>query len=136
MRIIYIFCLLIIIISLSVLIKKLCFSKHFDDNLENFESSAKLIIYTTKWCGNCRRLKPTIKKLKKKIHKELSIHVEEIDCDDNRDKCSIINNGSKVMIKSVPTIILRKEGKDDVPYTSTDNKLTSLFDFVKSNIKN
>ena len=153
MRIIYVFCFLIIIISLSILIKKLCFFKQIANNTDissntvktnnniNYTKNTtenttenKLIIYTTSWCGNCRQLKPTIKDLKKKIKENLSVVVEEIDCDKDRDKCYVIKDGSNTMISSVPTIVLRKKGKDDKVYLGRDTKLSSLYDFVTSNI--
>jgi thiol-disulfide isomerase/thioredoxin len=151
MRLIYIFCLLIIIISLVVLTKKLCFSKqHINNENSNNENSnnensnnektnniktnnnTTLIIYTTTWCGNCQKIKPIIKKLKKTIKNRLSVSVEEIDCDSDRDKCYIMKDGSKHMISSVPTIILRKESTDDIVYRG-GNKENDIFNFVKSN---
>ena len=64
-------------------------------------SSDSIIMYTTPWCGDCRRAK--------RVFSDFAVPYTEINIDDNEDAAEIVqtlNNG----LRSVPTIVFPDGG--------------------------
>ena len=62
-----------------------------------------LVDFTAEWCGPCKTMAPELKKLASEFGEKLKII--KIDIDKNQDLAS------KLQVKSVPTLILYKDGK-------------------------
>jgi thioredoxin 1 len=62
-----------------------------------------LVDFSAEWCGPCKQLKPILEQVKKKVGG--SAKIIKIDVDKNR------STAEKFQIRSVPTLILFKDGK-------------------------
>lgn len=62
--------------------------------------SAKLVVFTAKWCPHCRTMKPIVDKLAK------SFQVEEIDFDANKELAS------RYKVTTLPTFIVYRTSAD------------------------
>lgn len=105
------------------------------------DTSYELIFYWANWCGICQKVKPLWKNARVEIEKRYdNIKVKEINCDNpSTDKCFIKEGDSKNSLEGVPTILLRKNGKNDIEYKKS-NQLKGnrtkedLLKFLKINI--
>jgi thioredoxin 1 len=62
-----------------------------------------LVDFSAEWCGPCKQLKPILEQVKNKVG--ASAKIIKIDVDKNR------STAEKFQIRSVPTLILFKDGK-------------------------
>ncbi len=62
-----------------------------------------LVDFSAEWCGPCKQLKPILEQVKNKVG--TSAKIIKIDIDKNRSLAE------KFQIRSVPTLILFKDGK-------------------------
>ena len=62
-----------------------------------------LVDFSAEWCGPCKQLKPILEQLQSKVGE--SAKIIKIDVDKNRSLAD------KFQIRSVPTLILFKDGK-------------------------
>ncbi|MBC7390026.1 MAG: thioredoxin [Opitutaceae bacterium] len=62
-----------------------------------------LVDFTAEWCGPCKTMAPELKKLASEFGEKLKII--KIDIDKNQELAG------KLQVKSVPTLILYKNGK-------------------------
>lgn len=67
------------------------------------ESMPVLVDFWAKWCGPCRTLAPTIDAISKEY--EGKVKVYKLEVDENPEKASHFS------IRSIPTLILFKDGK-------------------------
>lgn len=78
------------------------------------------------WCGPCKALSPLIDKIAKEYNENIS--VIKVDC----DECS--NLAAEMTIKSIPTIVVMKDGKEIARNIGYLNE-TDLRSFINKNIK-
>ena len=62
-----------------------------------------LVDFSAEWCGPCKQLKPILEQVKNKVG--ASAKIIKIDVDKNR------STAEEFQIRSVPTLILFKDGK-------------------------
>lgn len=72
---------------------------------ENTKTGISIVDFWAEWCGPCKTISPIIDELEIKYKKE-GINVFKV----NVDNCSEIS--SKFGIRSIPTIIVLKDGKE------------------------
>ncbi len=71
---------------------------------ELLESTEPVLVdFSAEWCGPCKQLKPILDQVKAKVGEQAKII--KIDIDKNRSLAD------KFQIRSVPTLILFKDGK-------------------------
>lgn len=88
-----------------------------ENTFNNAISSNELVIvyFTAKWCGPCKKIFPTYKKLASIEHRKIFL---KVDVDDNEDLATKYN------IQSIPTFIFFKNGQQvDILNGSNDNDL-------------
>lgn len=73
------------------------------DSSLNYDSGVFLFYFGADWCGPCKKLKPTISKLDEEFSDITFIYV---DTDKN------IETVKKYNVKSVPTLLLLKDGAE------------------------
>jgi thioredoxin 1 len=66
------------------------------------------------WCGPCRTLGPVLENVKKKFS---NINFEEIDVDKNYEQAE------KYYIRSVPTVVIVKDGKEVERFTGLQSEM-------------
>jgi thioredoxin 1 len=66
------------------------------------------------WCGPCRALGPVLENVKKKFS---NINFEEIDVDKNYEQAE------KYYIRSVPTVVIVKDGKEVDRFTGLQSEM-------------
>lgn len=62
-----------------------------------------IVLYYATWCGPCKMLKPVLEKIDKELNE---VNFGRIDIDEYREQAK------EVLIKSVPTVLLYKDGKE------------------------
>ena len=67
------------------------------------------------WCGPCRALSPVFESIKKKFD---SVRFEEIDVDENYQQAE------KYFIRSVPTVVIVKDGVEVDRFTGLQSEMT------------
>ena len=76
---------------------------------ENFEAEVikagkpVIVDFWAEWCGPCKMLTPILEELSQELNDKLSI--AKVDLDQNQDLAS------KYSIRSIPTLLLFKEGR-------------------------
>jgi len=78
------------------------------------------------WCGPCKALSPIIDKIAKEYNENIS--VIKVDCDECSDLVA------EMAIKSIPTIVVMKDGKEIARNIGYLNE-TDLRSFINKNIK-
>ncbi|MBK7148722.1 MAG: thioredoxin [Bacteroidetes bacterium] len=78
----------------------------FDQYLSRIKSSTKLVLvdFNAIWCGPCKMLKPIVTKVVKK--NSAKVELFDVDVDTNNMVSSAMN------VKSIPLLILYKDGKE------------------------
>ena len=79
------------------------------------KDNKELILFSTSWCHNCKKIKPNWIKAREIIENKnyKNITVKEIICEGaDARKCFIRDNGKNIQIEGVPTIIFRKIAND------------------------
>jgi thioredoxin 1 len=71
--------------------------------------------FSAAWCGPCRALAPVINEVKGQFS---NVVFEDYDVDEAYDEAT------KYGIRSVPTIIIEKDGKEVDRFTGASSKLT------------
>lgn len=79
-------------------------------------------IYTT-WCGPCKMMMPVLEQLNE--HYSDSVIISKLEADSNMDISNQLN------IKSVPTLILFRDGKEIERQLGAKNK-TELINWISS----
>ncbi|MDJ0844329.1 thioredoxin [Crocosphaera sp.] len=76
-----------------------------DKDFENLlaESETMVVDYTATWCGPCRVISPYIDRLAEEYQGRVKVF--KIDLDKNKE------NAKKYSIKSIPAVLIFKEGK-------------------------
>ncbi len=64
----------------------------------------KVLYFTAQWCGPCRAFGPILYSLIEELKE--SVQLEKIDADENPDMVS------QYQIRSFPTIVMLKDGKE------------------------
>lgn len=67
------------------------------------EKGLSIVLYYATWCGPCKMLKPVLEKIDKELNE---VNFGRIDIDEYREQAK------EVLIKSVPTVLLYKDGKE------------------------
>ncbi|GFR44575.1 hypothetical protein Agub_g5850 [Astrephomene gubernaculifera] len=81
------------------------------------------------WCGHCKQLEPTYKKLAKRFKKVSSVVIAKMDGTENEHP--------SIEVKGFPTIIFFPAGEDKTPIAleGGDRSLKALTKFIKSKAK-
>ena len=80
---------------------------------EKFQSGNKFVMYHTLWCGYSKRAKKEFDKLGTSYN---NITIKDVNCDQNKTKCSSEN------IRGYPTIKLHKSNGDVLDYNGDRTK--------------
>lgn len=88
---------------------------------EKQKTGDKLVLYYTNWCGISRQFKPIWDKFCQET--KTGIITEEINCENNNNKCNLMN------IKGYPTIILHKTDGQNIEFRQ-ERTVQSLENFV------
>jgi thioredoxin 1 len=89
----------------------------------------EVLKFGASWCGPCRVMEPTIKKLEEKYNVEGSdIKITDIDVDS--DKREAVKYG----VRSVPTIIFLKDDdvKERLVGVRTENEIEGVLESLKN----
>lgn len=86
-----------------------------DSNFEQKTSSGIVLVdFWAEWCGPCKMFSPILEEIAEEVKgKALIVKVDV-------DKCSAI--ASKLQIRSIPTIILKKDGKEENRFIGVQEK--------------
>ena len=75
-----------------------------DAKFEEAVSAKKVVVdFWAPWCGPCKQIAPILKELSDKLSGDYSFY--KVNIDENPD------NASKYQIRSIPTLLLFKNGK-------------------------
>jgi protein disulfide-isomerase A1 len=101
--------------------------KNFDEVVLDEKKDVLLEAYAP-WCGHCKQLAPTYKKLAKRFKDVDSVVIAKID--------GTTNEHGKIKVEGFPTIMFFPAGKDKTPITYEDGRtLKELTKFVKKSAK-
>ena len=67
------------------------------------EKGLSIVLYYATWCGPCKMLKPVLEKIDTELNE---VNFGRVDIDEYREQAK------EVLIKSVPTVLLYKDGKE------------------------
>lgn len=77
------------------------------EELKDFSSKDKLVLYYTPWCGHCATLKPDWIVFQKE-NALTDLEIEMVDCDTAKEVCN------KLQIETIPAIILHKKNEKNI----------------------
>lgn len=78
--------------------------KEYFDIINNSKEIPILVLFSTTWCGPCKRLKPLVEELAKEQGEE-KLQVLLVDCEDQEQVAH------EESIKAFPTMLLYQNGK-------------------------
>ena len=81
--------------------------------------------FSAAWCGPCRALAPVMNEIKKQFS---NVVFEEYDVDESYDEAT------KYGIRSVPTVIMVKDGKEVERFTGASSKMAYV-NAINENLK-
>lgn len=87
-----------------------------DQFLKKLGNGVTLVDFSATWCAPCKAQQPIIKELTKKYQKDASII--EMDIDKHK------NLAKKLMIQSIPTLIIFKNGLEIQRFVGLQSKAT------------
>lgn len=100
------------------------FEEEFKEKVLDSELPVLMDFYAN-WCGPCRALGPHVKNLAES-HKD-KLKVIQVDC----DECP--NLAAEFEIKTIPTLVIMKNGEEVAKHIGTINK-DNLIKFVEKHI--
>jgi thioredoxin 1 len=102
--------------------------KNFDDSVKNSKTPI-MVDFWAVWCGPCRKFAPIVEELAKEYKGKLS--VAKLNVDKNR------KTAEKFEIKSIPTILIFKEGKlakTIIGYQSKEDMKKTISSILETNV--
>jgi thioredoxin 1 len=97
-----------------------------NDNFESFkENQLVLVDVWAPWCGPCRMISPIIDQISSEYQGKLS--VGKMNADDNREAVSELG------VRSIPTIILYKNGEEVERKVGSVNK-QQIIDLINNHL--
>lgn len=81
--------------------------------------------FSASWCGPCRTLAPVMNEIKGQFS---SVKFEDIDVDENYELAS------KYGVRSVPTVVIEKNGKEVQRFAGVQSKLAYI-NAINENLK-
>ena len=84
--------------------------------------------FSAAWCGPCRALAPVMNEIKQGYVGNTSVVFEEYDVDEAYEEAT------KYGIRSVPTVIIEKDGKEVERFTGMSSKVAYV-NAINENLK-